>query len=159
MDSFETKKADAIKRERLAFSRAKGFEKQVENLNKKKKDVTDAKSRIPSDLPEEIQEQVNEQFKDKEEKLKDASEDVAEKIEEAIADANDASKDLNDLGKDLDKQGASLKKLKDVPLVGTFLENKGKQLNKEGKRFIDLSKEAHGYSDRLSKARNSVLKG
>ena len=158
MGTFETKRADAIRRKNEAYVKAEGFEKQSENLEKTKKEVADAKSRIPSDLPEAIKSQIDSVFEKRENELQDASDKMADDIKEAMDDANEAIDDMRDLGNTLEKKGSKLLGLKDVPLVGSFLENKGKQLDDQSEQMYDLAKEAQKYSDKLAESRNRAMR-
>lgn len=158
MGDFEKKRADAIKKKNEAYSKAEGFDKQSEILSKNRKEVHESKSRIPNDLPEAIKAQIDAVYERQEKQLEDQANDLADKIKDAQDDADDAIKDMQKLGDDLGKKAEKLSGMKEVPIVGSFLENKSKELDDQAEQMFDLAKEAQKYSDKLAESRNRALK-
>lgn len=158
MGEFDKKRADAIKRKNEAYSRAEGFDKQSEKLSENRKEVHDSKSRIPDDLPAAIKSQIDAMYESQEKQLEDQANDLADKIKDAQDDADEAIQDMRNLGNDLGKKADKLSGMKDVPLVGSFLENKSKELDNQAEQMFDLAEEAQKYSDKLAESRNRVLR-
>ena len=158
MANFDSKRAEAIRKKNDAYAKAVNFEKQSEAFDEKRKQVTDSRSRIPDDLPEDIKKQIEAMYEQKEEELNDEAEDIADNIKEAMDDANEAISEMQSLGDELGKKADSLSGLKNVPLIGEFLEHKGEQLEDQKVQLFDLAKEAQQYSDKLAESRNRILK-
>ena len=158
MGNFEKKRADAIKRKNEAYSKAEGFDKQSEKLSETRSEVKDSKSRIPDDLPEDIKRQIDAMYDSKEKELEDQAKDLADKIKDAQDDADEAIDDMRSMRGDLEKKAEKLSGLKDVPLVGSFMETKSKELDEQAEQMADLAKETQKYSDKLAESRNRLLR-
>ena len=158
MSNFDTKRADAIRKKNEAYTKAERFEKQSEEFAERRREVLDSKSLIPDELPEEIKAQIDAVYDQKEKELDEQADELADEMKEALDDANEAMDEMHSLGKELEKKSSDLAGLKDVPLVGAFLENKSKELGDQSEQLFDLAKETQQYSDKLAESRNRVMK-
>lgn len=156
MGNFETKRADAIRKKNEAYVKAAELGEQAVNLEQKRKDFNEGKSRIPSDLPEWLQEQIDAQFEAIGDQLDEQADQLDEELDDAQDTADEAIAEMQELGDDLGSKASSLLGAKDIPLVGSFLEAKGQQLSDQQEQMYDLAKEAQQYSDRLAESRRRL---
>lgn len=158
MKSFDSKRADAIKKKNDVYSNAEKYKKLSEELNKTRSDVANSKKDIPDDLPYETNKQIETYYKEQERKLEREALDLANKIKDAEKEADESIKKMTDLGDELNKKGDNLGGLKDTPLVGEFLDKKGAELKDQAEQMFDLAEESREYSSKLADSRTLALK-
>lgn len=156
MGSFEKKRSDMIRKKNDVYVKSMELNDQIEAFDKKRTDVEEGISRIPSDLPEELQQQVDAAVENVRNDMNDQSEQLGKEADDVKREADEAIDMAREIADDLQEKSKKMSALSDIPLIGNFAESKGEQLADQAEQMIDLSQETMEYQDRLANQRNKL---
>lgn len=157
MSNFKKKRIDTIKKKNEIYLKAEQYDAKANDLVKKKVELNASKAKVLDNIPEEIKEEVKAVYDKRETELDDESKKMEKEIYDESIKAQGAVDEMYKSADDLKKSSKDMHKLKDVPLVGTFLEKKSIEASDQAEQMIDLAKEARGYEDKLVLSRNKIL--
>lgn len=158
MGNFESKRSEMIKKKNDFVIKSMEMNDSIETLDKKRSDVEDGISRIPSDLPEELQGQVDAAIENTRNALNEESSALEKKAYELEKEADEAMDLADDIAADLQDKSQKMAALSGIPLIGSFAETKGEQLADQAEQMIDLRKETQQYQDKLAQQRNKLFR-
>lgn len=156
MGSFAQDRRWAIEKKNDAYIKAEELNEKAENLTEKKENIEEGISRIPTDLPDELQQQIDAAIENARSEISHEMESLADTAKEAQDDADENIDTMRNVSDDYKEKAARLKALSGIPLIGSFAETKGEELDDQAEQMVDLSQETQQYSDKLAEARRKL---
>ena len=157
MAKFEKMRNDALLDKNKAAMKAMELEGKTDDLKEKSDQIKEGISRIPKDLPDELQLQIDAACERVQAEMKSEAKELENEAYDAQADADQAFERMHQDGQDLQKKGDKLIDLRQIPLIGSFADAKGRELKDDGDQLIDIAKETQSYSNRLAEAKNKLM--
>lgn len=148
---------DALLEKNKAAAQAMELSEKSNELKEKSDGLKEGISRIPTDLPEELQAQIDAACEQVQSDLKVEAQALQEKAYDAKAQADKALDEMRQNSDDLQKKGEKLTGLREIPLVGEFMGEKGDELIDGSEQIGDIAKETMEYIDQLAEARNNLF--
>lgn len=157
MGGFEKNRTWSIEKKNEAAIKAMDLKEKTEEFEKKKGEMEEGISRIPTDLPEELQQQVEQAIENARSEMSTEASELANEAKEAQDDADEAIEMMRNVADDYQGKAGEMKSLQEIPLIGCFAETKGEELDDKAGQMIDLARETQQYSDSLAESRNRLL--
>lgn len=157
MGGFEKDRTWSIEKKNEAAIKSMDIKDRTEEFEKKKENIEEGISRIPTDLPEELQQQIEQAVENARAELSEEGEGLAEEAKEAQDSADEAIDMMRNIADDYRCKAEGMKGLQGIPLIGNFAETKGSELDSNAEQMVDLSQETQQYSDSLAESRNRLL--
>ncbi len=148
---------DALLEKNKAATQAMELGEKSDELKEKSDELKEGISRIPTDLPEELQAQIDVACERAKSNLKVEAQVLQEKAYDAKVQADKALDEMRQNSADLQKKGEKLTGLREIPLVGEFIGEKGDELIDGSEQMGDIAKETTEYIDQLAEARNKLF--
>ena len=157
MGNFDTKRKEMIKKKNDFITKSMDMNDNIDEFDKKRSEVEEGISRIPTDLPAELQDQVNAAIENTKKSLKEESKALENTAYELEKEADEAMDYADELASDLKNKSKKMSSLSDVPILGSFAETKSEQLSDQADQMMDLRKETQEYQNKLAIKRNKLF--
>ncbi len=157
MGHFDSKISKFEKRKIDICAKMDMYDIESKELSRQRKDIIESKSTIPEDMPSDINAQIDAIYENKRNEIEEKASNLADEIREAHIEADEAVEEMYTESNKLKNSAERVSGLKHVPLVGSFLDNKGEELRGKSERIFNIAAETRKYSDSLASSRNRLL--
>lgn len=150
----QVKKAE--KKHLEATESIKHFDERTKDLEDKKSKMESAENSMPDELPDDIRNSIENIFEQKKDELSKEAKELADNVYDAQAQADSAFAEARELGEKFKQDSVKLEGARSIPLVGSFLEQKGKELGDRSVELFNVAKDTQTASDNLAFIRNRL---
>ncbi len=132
------------------------YKEKVEELSEKKQEFEEGIARIPTDLPDDLSSQIQSAIDNARLDIQNEAKKLDEEGDN-IRDTADEMMDVADmLQSDYLQKASQLNSLRDIPIVGNFVEKAGGDMADRVTEIQDLRQETQKYEDELAAYQNRV---
>lgn len=153
MAKFEKVRKDMIKKKNEVWTGKENLTKEIEKYDEHRTEVEDGISKIPKDLPQEVQKDVDRAVEKERQKLKKEADKIEKKVDKVSEKADKAMDMAEEKATDFKQQAEKVRSLRDIPVLGSFIEQKAETLDDYAQQMTDLRQETQKYQDELQHAK------